>query len=497
MVVSNLDDRFQTGLLVSFLVFAATVVCYWLFVRPFSFFKRYGIPHPQYSHLTGNVSDLMRQGTSVYFIMSNMKKFGNIFGFYLGRNPHVVVADPSVLEVVFVKEFSNFHNRRVPLGTPKSPMHLNMIVAEYKDWKKIRPTVSPTFSASKIKQTIPLVMQSVDTLANLLTKHAEKEETINIFKLYGQMTMEVILSVAFGLKTDYQLNEDKQISEEASHFFSPRPAVLIIDLFPLPKFITDRLKTLFAPDPTFFVNLLKPVVEERKKNASVRKDFLQLLLAENKVDGQLKLGDTEIYASAITFLLAGYETTSNALAYTTYLLALHPEIQERLYNEVKDCDMNSEDGKIYEDIQKLDYLDAVFNESLRFYPPAWQTLRRAENDIVLGKYKIPRDTTISVPIFVIHHSEQFWKDPEKFDPERFSPERKGDIIPYTFLPFGHGPRNCVGMRFALIEAKLTLITLLKKFRFVKTKETEPQPLKLTFGVTMSPANGINIRVIQR
>ncbi|XP_065054594.1 cytochrome P450 3A4-like [Rhopilema esculentum] len=498
MGVIDLVDEFHDSFMMIFIILAVAAFFCWLFVRPFLTFKKYGIPHPNFSYFTGNLFDVEREGSNMEFAMTNMKKLGNIFGLYWGRLPVVIVADPKVLEVVFVKEFANFHDRDYSHGNHKWPMHLNLLTGKYKHWKRIRPTISPTFSASKIKQTIPLVMQSVKTMAEVLKKQAKTEDIIDINKIFERMAMEVILSVAFGLKTEFQLKGDKKISKAADKFFQRGLGGIFIDMLPMPICIKDFFKKCFtAPDPSYLIRLIKPVIEERKMSPSTRKDFLQLLLTESKVDGQLKLSDADIYASAISFLLAGYETTSNALAYTTYLLALHPEIQERLYNEVKECDMNSEDADIYNEIQRFSYLDCVFNESLRLYPPGWETLRKTGKDCVFGGITIPAGTMLIIPILAIHRSEQFWKDPYAFDPERFSQERKGDIIPYTFMPFGHGPRNCVGMRFALTEAKLTLITLLKKFRFVKTKETEPHPLKLNFGVTISPANGIKVGVVER
>jgi len=489
-------EQNEFALTVGILVLVITLVIYWVAIYPYNFLSKYGIPHPDYHYFIGNLYDLYGNGALLRLQTACIKKYGKVFGFYMGRRAVIVVADASMLEKLLVKDFSNFHNRYGFVGMPKKPMEMCLLMADYPDWKRIRTTVSPTFSLSKIKQTVPLVVQSVNTLVDIFEKSASKE-TVEVFGLYGRLTMEVILSVAFGLQTNFQVEGDETITKEAMKFFTARRSRMIIELLPLPKYVKDRLKWFANSDPAFFLRILKPAVEERRRNPKTKQDFLQLVLSENKVDGKQKLSDDDIYANSITFLLAGYETTSNALAYTTYLLALHPDIQQRLYEELKANIPDSEDENFYEAVYKLDYLDAVLNESLRMYPPAWQTGRMSEEQVKLGNYTIPAKTSIQIPIYSIHHCEDYWPDHLKFDPERFSPENRSKIHPYHFMPFGHGPRNCIGMRFALTEAKITLAKVLLKFRFEKTVETEEHPLELRFGITISPKNGVNVKIVKR
>jgi len=144
----------------------------------------------------------------------------------------------------------------------------------------------------------------------------------------------------------------------------------------------------------------------------------------------------------------------------------------------------------------LAYLDSVLNESLRVYPPAYVTARLIEKAYKIGNFRFPAGVVIQFPIYNIHHDEKIWENPEKFDPSRFSPENKQKISPYHFMPFGHGPRNCVGARFATIEAKLAIIKVVKKFKIQTSAETEI-PLKLRFGITMSPQNGIKLSIKNR
>jgi cytochrome P450 len=178
--------------------------------------------------------------------------------------------------------------------------------------------------------------------------------------------------------------------------------------------------------------------------------------------------------------LAGYETTASTLSFCTYELALHPEVQDKLYAEV--TAVADKNGDIdYETLVKLPYIDAVLSETLRKYPPVARLERRVSENYTLGGednggIKLYKGQIVDIPAFAIHHCEDYYENPEKFDPERFMPENRHKIKPYTYLPFGAGPRNCIGLRFALLEAKLSLSKLIQKYRFVRSENTDV-PLK--------------------
>ncbi|GBN24126.1 Cytochrome P450 3A5 [Araneus ventricosus] len=170
-----------------------------------------------------------------------------------------------------------------------------------------------------------------------------------------------------------------------------------------------------------------------------------------------------------------YETTSTALAFTTYLLAKHQDVQENLYQEIKD--MIERGQKLeYATINKLHYLDKVLNESMRIYPPIHLfTNRYALEDVQYGDIHIPEGTLIQAPVYLMHHDPDFWSEPEIFDPERFSAKPNSEGI--TYLPFGVGPRNCLGMRFAQLEAKLALANMVYKFN-IKLDEKQKDNLEV-------------------
>ena len=191
-----------------------------------------------------------------------------------------------------------------------------------------------------------------------------------------------------------------------------------------------------------------------------------------------KLSHEEILAQSVLFFSVGYETSSQVLMYATFCLAHHPECQDRLVGQLNDARLDSTGDWDYDALIKLPYLDAVVNESLRLYNPVLRMERRASEDFVLGDTGIvvPKGMIVGIPVWALHHSEKYFPEPMAFKPERFLPENRADIVDSTFLPFGQGPRDCVGKRFAMLETKLLLAEMLTRFRFVPTARTVA-PLK--------------------
>lgn len=191
-----------------------------------------------------------------------------------------------------------------------------------------------------------------------------------------------------------------------------------------------------------------------------------------EIIGSKYLNEEEIIAQSMVFLLAGYETTASTLTFCMYELAKHPNIQNKLYDEIKTI-IDRGETLDFNNIMKLPYLDAVISETLRKHPPALLLSREAMEEYHIPEYKytLEKDEAITIPVYAIHHDPEYYPNPETFNPDRFMPENRHNIVPYTYLPFGGGPRNCIGMRFALSEAKLGLANLLKNFIIIATDKT--------------------------
>ncbi|GAV06330.1 hypothetical protein RvY_16341-3 [Ramazzottius varieornatus] len=178
----------------------------------------------------------------------------------------------------------------------------------------------------------------------------------------------------------------------------------------------------------------------------------------------------EVLAQSIIFFVAGFETSATTLTFMTYLLAIHPEIQEKLRKEI-DQAIGKDVPPTYDLISRIPYLDQCINETLRMYPPATRTERENSEEWTYGNLTLDKGTIIAIPIYAIQHDSEYWPEPDSFNPDRFSEENKHKIVPFTFLPFGQGPRNCAGMRFAIYEIKMVLVSVLQRYRLVATPRT--------------------------
>lgn len=214
-----------------------------------------------------------------------------------------------------------------------------------------------------------------------------------------------------------------------------------------------------------------------------------------------KLTDNEIVAQLFLFLVAGYETTANAISFAMHEMAINEQCQERLLEEVRaaTADIDNETSEEFFEVvtTKIPYLDAVMKETLRKYPAVTRLERRAAKDgIKVGGIELHKDQLVEISTYATHMDPEYYPDPERWDPERFMPENKHRLVPYTFIPFGDGPRNCVGMRFAAQEIKLCLSRLITKFRFRRAPTTK-EPVQLTDGSLMISPVSLDLIVERR
>ncbi|KAK7863015.1 hypothetical protein R5R35_010765 [Gryllus longicercus] len=245
----------------------------------------------------------------------------------------------------------------------------------------------------------------------------------------------------------------------------------------------------------FFHNLVHDTIKERQQKGIFRPDMLQLLMQAR--EGQLKaeagdeqenisgaklkkLTDFDMTAQAVIFFFAGFDTVSTAMSYCAYALARHPEVQQRLQREVDEA-FEKNDGKLtYEAVQEAKYMDMFISEVLRLYTAVPSLDRKCTKDFTIPAhgnvpaYTVRKGENIVLPVLPLHKDPKYWDDPETFDPERFSEENKHKITPFTYMPFGVGPRICIGNRFALLEAKVALAHLLRHFSIQATSKTAPK-----------------------
>ncbi|XP_040858303.1 thromboxane-A synthase [Ochotona curzoniae] len=504
----------------------------WYSTSAFSRLEKLGIRHPKPSPFIGNLPFFYQGFWEAHKELRRL--YGPLCGYYLGRQMFIVISDPDMIKQVLVENFSNFTNRMAS-GLESKPVANSVLFLRDQRWKEVRGVLTSAFTPEKLNEMMPLLNQACHLLLAHLQPHADSGAAFDVRRCYSCYTTDVVASVAFGTQVDSWEAPEDPFVKHCRRFFQlsiPRPLLALILSFPsimvplariLPNKNRDELNG-------FFNKLIRSVIALREQRAAEerRGDFLQLILeAQHSASSanvenfdmvspvlsstecpkapcrqhspralSKPLTEDEIVGQAFIFLIAGYEIITNTLSFATYLLATNPDCQDKLLREV-DLFMEKHAAMEYCHLQEdLPYLDMVIAETLRMYPPAFRFTREAAQDCkVLGQH-IPAGSVLETAVGVLHYDPEHWPNPETFDPERFTAEARKQRRPYTYLPFGAGPRSCLGVRLGLLEVKLTLLQVLHKFRFEACPETEV-PLQLESKSALSPKNGVYIRTVSR
>ncbi|XP_071508121.1 cytochrome P450 3A7-like [Diadema antillarum] len=501
------------------------------------YFKRRGIPGPTPLPFLGNTLELakgLHQSMTKY-----SKKYDDVCGIFLFRRPAFLVFDIEVIKQIMVKDFTNFVDR-APDVLKVSPFDKMITQLKGDHWRNVRNLLSPTFTASKMKMMSSLVNECCDKLVHNIGKlQAENNQLIECFSTFGRFSMDGIARCAFGLQVDSQNNPDDPFVENARQLINgfaaintnaTNPLLVLAAVFPAFRNVLNFLDYKGFPRKflDFFTSVINETLSLKRSTQSGqhRKDFLQLLqdvLNNNDVEigpttktedlhdmvdehhgmteyfvsktrAKANMTRDEILAQALVFFLGGYETTSTLLGFVAYSLATNPAAQEKLIEEIDEL-TPTRDSVDYTSVAKMPYLDGVICETLRVYPPAPAVDRLCNETFTCNGWTIPKGSQVFIPIYVIHHSEKYWPNPDRFDPTRFSKENREGRHPLAWMPFGAGPRNCIGMRFALMESKMAVVRLLQNYRFEVAPETTI-PIKL--GTTLvKPPEGVLLRVSAR
>ncbi|GFW40216.1 cytochrome P450 3A24 [Trichonephila clavipes] len=425
--------------------------------------------------------------------------------YFEGNQPLLSIADPELVRQILVKDFYAFSERRtIVTGDPIVDKMMSLVTGE--DWKRIRTIVTPTFTTGKIKRMMGIFKECAETLVENFKTATKDGSPVEAKGIYGGYSMDVIASSAFSTKIDSHRNPENLFALTARSVFRNNFSWRFIMLFLFPKLVQLLRISIFPPKAIhFFRDVTLQIIEERKRTGQTRNDFLQLLmdtakeesddpkseLSEKENDditsvyGEMStnhqvfrgvtkknLSKDELVAQCVIFFLAGYDSTASTLAFATYMLALNQDIQEKVHEEVSMA-LKSTNGKLtYEALQNIKYLDNIIS---KLYDSSHQELeRRALTDYKLGEtgITIPKGMIVTVPAYAMHRDPELFPDSEKFDPDRFTPEERAKRDPYAYMPFGAGPRNCIGMRFALMEIKVCLIYVIATFKIKRSLKTK-------------------------
>ncbi|XP_076585155.1 cytochrome P450 3A27-like [Chaetodon auriga] len=468
----------------------------------YGIFEKLGIPGPKPFMYFGTVG---RQHY-VYYLddKETAKKYGRVWGTYEFKKPMLAVMDPDMLKTILVKEcFTYFTNRRnLRLN---GELYDSVSIVEDDEWKRIRNILTPSFTSGRLKEMFSIMKHHSHKLKTSLQSKAHNGEVFNTKDFFGCYSIDVMASCALSVDMNSINNPSSPLMRHASKLFKFSISVYIFQaMFPIFLPLLELLGVSLFPSDS--VGFLRTVVEKIKAQHDERshknsRDLLQYMMDSRDTNEAKKkkenkgLTDHEIVTQATMILFAGSETSTITLSLLAYNLARNPEIMTRLQEEI-DATFPNKGPVQYEAVMQMEYLDSVVNEGLRLAPPAARLERIAKETVKIKGITIPKGMLVMVPVYALHHDPELWPEPEEFKPDRFSKQNKQSINPYTYLPFGIGPRNCLGMRFALVMIKLALVEVLQKCSFSVCEETEI-PLKMDPAGLVGPLKPIKLKLVTR
>ncbi|KAK1122051.1 hypothetical protein K0M31_009896 [Melipona bicolor] len=488
-----------------FAIGAVMLAIYYYHISIYSYWKNRGIIGPKPQPFFGNFWNIVNRKYAIATAVKNWYhefKHEPVFGIYEGRTPLLVINDLELVKDVLIRDFSLFMDRGFVVNEKIEPLAQHLFLLESERWRPLRSKLSPIFTSGKLKEMFPLVVECAGNLEKFLDRVADSGEPVDCREMSAKFTTDVIGSCAFGISMNALEDDHSEFRRMGRQLFMPtfKPIIRNIIRQFVPSLLNVFGRFLQSTEiDNFFISLVHDTMEYRKNNNVNRPDMINMLMELRKHPDKvnsIELTDTLLAAQAFVFFVAGFETSSSTMGHALYELAQHQDVQDKLRQEIRDTYKKNGGTLTYADIKEMKYMDKVFKETLRKYPILTMLNRQAmENYTFKGtKITIPKGMKIWVPVYGIQTDPDIYPEPEKFDPERFEDDAVAARHPMSFLPFGDGPRNCIGARFAHIQSKVGLATILRNHKVdVCEKTTIPyEPDKRAF--LLSLKGGVNLRI---
>nr|DAB41794.1 TPA_inf: cytochrome P450 CYP332A39 [Operophtera brumata] len=479
--------------------------------RNYAYWKNRGVPYEEPNILLGNLSFIMRKSVWEYFLELRQKySTKDYIGIFLGWKPTLVVQTPELARKILTKDFDYFQNRLIRSSYSSDPLG-SLTLTSFKNptWSNMRHELSPMFTSLRLKLVTELMNGNATELVQKIQRdHIDNKEAVNLKELFSMYTSDTVGSTVFGIKVSALNDINSPLWYITSHmvkwtfwrglefsiiFFTPALAALL------------RLKLFSQPATEYIKKLFWDVVKERKQAGQTNdKDLVNhlLKLKDNlklPADSGTQLADDLMLAQAAIFILGSIETSSTTLSYCMHELAHHPELQEKLGEEISDAiKRKGKEILEYDDLLELKYLTACILETLRKYPPVPHLDRECTATYRLDeRVTVEKGTPVFVNVMALHYDPKVFPNPEQWNPDRMSNVAESDNLQFSFVPFGDGPHFCIGKRYGVIQVRAALAQMLSKYR-VEPDPNEPYLVKPDpYSVMLSPLSGGRVKFVLR
>lgn len=364
-----------------------------------------------------------------------------------------------------------------------------LTTSDGEQWRRHREILQPLFTSKHLAAMSDLIGPAIEPNLRELDRAAEEREEIDVARWLSTVTNDVIMKTIFGCDiSDRDSGALIEAVETAMQEIAVRLWLFMLpERFPLPG--EARLRRSLLTVNQIMARLF---ARWRREDLEGRKDLVSLLMAASRAGGLDALSEREIHDELVTMHVAGVETTAVSMTWLFYLLDQHPDVEERIRAEIGS--VVGERPPTYADLPRLAFGRWAIQEALRLYPPAVIVPRVSVGDDVIGSYRIPAGATVILGSHAVQHNPTLWESPERFDPERFSPERSAGRHRFAYLPFGGGPRVCIGQSLSIAESQIILTRVLQRF---KLRLRANHRVRGYVATTLKPRGGLPMRVERR
>ncbi len=428
--------------------------------------------------LVGNMADFA--GDAINFVSRCAREYGDIVPMELAGTTVYLLNNPDYFEQVLVTQNRNFDKGHF-IDNVRRLVGNGILTSEGDFWRKQRRLVQPAFHRNRVA-----------TYAQVMTDFTQKMlddwqdgQTRDVHADMMRLTLQIVAKTVFDADVRSQV-EDISHSLEVILEENNSERRLVETL--LPRWVPTPYRGRYRKALARLDEIVYGLIAERRRDDHDRGDLLSMLLASQDENGQ-GMDDRQLRDETMTILLAGHETTALALSWTWYLIANNPVVEARLHEEL--ASVLEGRPPTLEDLPRLTYTEMIIKEALRLYPPAWAFVRESIADCEIGGYRLPGGSVFMISPWVIHRDPRFWERPDEFRPERWAEDATAKLPRFAYLPFGGGPRLCIGNSFATMEAALLLGTIAQRYRLSlppgTTVKTDPT-------VTLRPKPGVVLKL---
>jgi cytochrome P450 len=437
--------------------------------------------------LIGNMIDFSKDPVATMY--DNWKQAGDVYNLNIGPRLFCVVSDPRLANEILIEKKHIFQRAKmVKGGTPLAYMLGTSVLTIDGDlWLSKRRMLQPIFHRQRLQG---MAEQMAAGGAQMLTRWEDLPDgqAINLGEEMKLVTLDIINRTMFSVNVLPEVDRIGQSVDIGLHYISDRTRMLIPipDSWPTPANLTFK-RALASLD-----EFLYRVIAERRASSAHPGDLLDMLLEARDEDTGEGMNDEQVRNEVASIYGAGHETTAVALSWTWYALNQHPQILAKLQQELDRVLQGRQPDA--SDLPSLPYTQAIFEETLRVFPPVPLTVRTAEQDTRVGEYEFPKGTLTAISIYNIHNHPAYWEEPQSFSPERFLPENKARLNRLAYIPFLTGPHQCIGNSFSLMEGTLLLAMMAQRYEL---KLVAGQEITRDVAITMRPKGGLRMQVLRR